>query len=385
MRYVIGKDDQQWLEETYGKLKAKMIRQCERVGVGMPFIERKGRYADMPLPDKIYWWTNGFWPGILWQMYHATGIEAYRKTAEGSEEYMEEALRGFEGLHHDVGFMFLLSSAANFKITGNRDSFRRAVHAATILAGRFNPKGEYIRAWNDSTRNDGVDNRGWMIIDGLMNLPLLYWASEQTGDPRFREIAEMSAATAQKYIVRPDGSCNHIVNFDPATGELIGAPGGQGYGEGSSWSRGQGWAVYGFAISFRHTGNPSFLVTAKQCAHYCISSLAVTDWLPLVDFRAPAEPVKYDSAAGVIIACGLLELSEHVPELEKRLYVDSALRILRACDAKFCNWNPDEDAVVGGGSLEYHNDHFPNSAVIYNDYFFVEAVLRLLDQDIFLW
>ena len=152
-----------------------------------------------------------------------------------------------------------------------------------------------------------------------------------------RKIAVSHAKTAQQYIVRPDGSCNHIAAFDQETGEFLNSPGGQGFGVGSSWSRGQSWAVYGFALSYRHTGDKAFLDTAKQCAHYCIANMAVSDWLPVVDYRAPAEPVKYDSTAAMITVCGLLEIASHVDENEARFYTEAAYRILRACDEKFAN------------------------------------------------
>lgn len=208
-------------------------------------------------------------------------------------------------------------------------SRRRGLLAATTLAARYNLDGKFIRAWNDSTGSymgDVEASRGWMIIDCMMNLPLLYWASEELQDPRFKKIAVSHAKTAQQYIVRPDGSCNHIVAFDLETGEYLDNPGGQGYKQGSSWSRGQSWAVYGFALSCHHTKDESFLNTAKQCAHYCIANLATTDWLPLVDFRAPAGPVKYDSTAAMCTACGLLEIASHVEENEARFYTEAAYR-----------------------------------------------------------
>ena len=229
--------------------------------------------------------------------------------------------------------------------------------------------------------------RGWMIIDCLMNIPLLYWASQELDDPRFAKIAVNHAKTAQQHIVRPDGSCNHIVAFDPDTGEYLNNPGGQGYKQGSSWSRGQSWAVYGFALSYRHTGEQSFLDTAKQCAHYCIANMAVTDWLPLVDYRQPAQPVKYDSTAGMITACGLLEIASHVEENEARFYTEAAYRILRACDAKFANWDPEKDSIFTGGTFFYHDPTGENTElpIIYADYFFIEAVLRLKGMDLFEW
>lgn len=381
---------QEWLDKTYEKLVAKMRAECERIGTMIPYTTKDGHYFDLGQPGGIYSWTNGFWPGMLWQMYKATGEEAYKKAAEGVEARLEETLFGFEGLDHDVGFLFLPSAVANYRMTGNKNARRRGIQAASALASRYNMAGGFLRAWNDTMNGffPGLEDvSGSMIIDCIMNIPLLYWASEETHDPRYAQIAQSHAKTAQRYIVRPDGSCNHILFFDSKTGELLDNPGGQGYGKGSSWSRGQSWAVYGFALSYRHTGNPEFLDTAKRCAHYCIANMATNDWLPLVDYRAPAEPVKYDSTAGMITACGLLEIAEHVGEHEKKLYTDAAWRILRACDAKFNNWNPEEDSIVNGGTYFYHDPNGTNTEVpiIYGDYFLIEAILRLKGKELFIW
>lgn len=335
---------------------------------------------------------NGFWPGMLWQMYEATGDEEYRKTAVGVEERLDVLLRSAETVDHDVGFLFLLSSVANYRKTGDMEARRRGLLGASLLSSRYNLDGRFIRAWPDhmakmAERFGGGDIRGWMIIDCMMNIPLLYWASEETKDPRFQKIAVNHAKTAQQYVVRPDGSCNHIVAFDPDSGEYLDNPGGQGYKQGSSWSRGQSWAVYGFALSYRHTGDISFLNTAKQCAHYCISNMAVSDWLPLVDYRQPAKPLKYDSTAAMCTACGLLEIASHVDENEARFYTEAAYRILRACDEKFANWDPEQDAITTGGTFFYHDPDGTNTEVpiIYGDYFFIEAILRLKGKALFEW
>lgn len=384
-------EDREWLEEVYRKLLVKMKAECERIGTKIPYSPMDGKYTDMAeaYPGGISFWTNGFWPGMLWQMYSATGDEAYKKTAEGVEERLSETLDTFENLDHDIGFLFLPSAVANYRKTGNKEARRRGLHAASILAGRFNPVGKFIRAWNGSVGPvlGERESSGGMIIDCMMNIPILYWAAEETGDPRFYHVAVSHAKTAQKYIVREDGSCNHIVVFDPQTGEFLDNPGGQGFEQGSSWSRGQSWAVYGFSLTYRHTGDESFLNTAKKCAHYCISNLAVNGWLPLVDYRAPKEPLKYDSTAGMITACGLLELAEHVGEYEKNLYTEAALNILKACDAKFSNWKPEEDSIVDGGTFFYHDPEGKNTEVpiIYADYYFIEAVLRLKGQELFIW
>lgn len=386
-----GNADREWLEGIYQKLLVKMKAECGRVGTKIPYSPKDGRYSDMAeaFPGGIGFWTNGFWPGMLWQIYSATEDEIYKETAEGVEERLAGLLDTFESLDHDIGFLFLPSAVANYRKTGNKDARRRGLHAANILAGRFNPVGKFIRAWNGSVGPvlGEKESSGGMIIDCMMNIPLLYWAAKETGDPRFHHVAVSHAKTAQQYIVREDGSCNHIVVFDPQTGEFLDNPGGQGFEQGSAWSRGQSWAVYGFSLSYRHTGDESFLNTAKRCAHYCISNLAVNGWLPLVDYRAPKEPLKYDSTAGMITACGLLELAEHVGEYEKNLYTTAALNILKACDAKFSNWDPEADSIVDGGTFFYHDPEGKNTEVpiIYADYYFIEALLRLKGEALFIW
>ena len=395
--------NQEWLDDVYEKLLVKMKAECARVGTNIPYTTGEdGMYHDITqtpwgkTPDggtHVGFWTNGFWPGMLWQMYEATGDDLYKTTAIGAEERLDILLKSTETVDHDVGFLFLLSSVAHYRKTGDQEARRRGLLAASTLAARYNMDGKFIRAWNGPRENamtkamGGGDLRGWMIIDCMMNIPLLYWAAEELDDPRFSKIAISHARTAQQYIVRPDGSCNHIVAFDPDTGEYLTNPGGQGYKQGSSWSRGQSWAVYGFALSYRHTKDESFLNTAKQCAHYCIANMAVTDWLPLVDYRQPAEPVKYDSTAAMCTACGLLEIAGHVDENESRFYTEAAYKILRACDAKFADWNPEKDSILSGGTFFYHDPDGTNTEVpiIYADYFLIEAILRLKGKALFEW
>lgn len=335
------------------------------------------------MPNGLWWWTNGFWPGLLWQAYHATGNEKYRIAADGASQRLAGTLSEPEKLEHDVGFMFQHSAVARFRLTGDNGARTTALRAAELLAARMNEKGGFLRAWNESPWME--DSSGLMIIDCMMNLSLLFWASEETHDTRYKEIATRHAETSLRYLLRPDGSCAHIASFDSQTGEFLGTLGGQGYGEGSSWSRGQGWAVYGFALAYRHTGRQEFLDAAKRSAHYCIAALSRTGWVPLRDFRAPVEPVKYDSGAGVIIACGLLELAEHLLELERPLYEEAALDILRTCEKEFVDYDPNIDGVVGSGATMYHDDRLANAAIIYNDYFYTEAVLRLLGKGFLIW
>ena len=377
-REELQQEKKKWLEEVYGKICTKMSAECTRVGDRIPYIPENGRYEGDLAETDVCWWTNGFWGGILWQMYHATGEEKYRLAAEGVENKMDAAFTSIGKLNHDVGFMWLHTAVADYRLTGNPKSRERGENAANILAGRFNPLGKFIRAWN------GDSNIGWMIIDCMMNIPLLYWMSGENKDPRFKSIALMHADTAMEKLVRPDGSCNHIGIMDPLTGDLLEAPGGQGYGENSSWSRGQAWALYGFALSYHHTKEEKYLDTAKRVAHYFIANAAMTDYLPLCDFRAPEEPVYYGSTAGACAACGLLEIARFMPENEKKLYEDSAYRILRAMEEHFANWDENADAILEMGKVAYHGDA-GQEAIIYGDYFFIEAILRMLDKDCFIW
>lgn len=378
MKYEISEENKKWLDETFQKIKDKMSAECDRIGNKIPYIAQNGVYKEDKSETDIAWWTNGFWPGMLWQMYHATNEEKYKKAAEGVEAKLDKALDRYTGLHHDVGFMWLHSAVADYRITGSERSMARGLHAAHLLAGRYNPRGKFIRSWNR-------DRAGWVIVDSMMNIPLLYWAADTIDDPRFTYVAMDHADTIMKNTVRNDGSCNHIIVLDPTNGELLKTPGGQGYASGSSWSRGQSWAIYGFALSYHYTKKPEYLATAKKVAHYFMANVENTGDVALVDFRAPKEPVYWDSTAGVCAACGMLEIANNVPELEKEFYINAAIRILKATDEKFCNWDVNYDSIVGMGSGSYGTEHDRHVPIIYGDYFFIEAVLRLLDKDILIW
>ncbi len=365
-----------WIDDVYKKIIDKVSAQVERHGDKIIYIANDGVYDEDKADTDIYWWTNGFWAGILWQIYNATNDKKLKIAAEGVEKKLDAALEGFEGLYHDVGFMWLHTSVANYRLTRNDKSRARGLHAATILAGRYNPVGQFIRAWND-------DRPGWMIIDCLMNIPILYWAGEVLDDPRFNAVAMLHADKAINVLLREDGSCNHIAILNPENGELLETPGGQGYAEGSSWSRGQAWAIYGFALSYRHTGEIRYLETAKKVADYFISNVEETGYLPLSDFRAPKDPVLYDTTAGTCAACGLLELCEFVEDTDNKRYRSIALKILKATDDKFCDWDKETDGIVDGGKVSYHEQGY--NKIIYGDYFFIEAILRLKDKSFLIW
>ncbi|MCK9478208.1 MAG: glycoside hydrolase family 88 protein [Firmicutes bacterium] len=374
-------EDKKWANEIWAKVEEKLLRTAVSSREKLPYTTIKGIHNDCLSEKDIHKWTNGFWPGLMWLMYADTKNAEYRKTAERAEELLDGALINFEALDHDVGFIWHISSGVNYRLAGNEQSKNRALFAAASLASRFNLKGNYIRAWPNRPE---ADTTGWTIIDSMMNLPLLYWASKHLKDNRFRWIAEAHANKTITSHIRPDGSVNHIVSHDPLTGEIIETLGGQGYGVGSCWSRGQAWAVYGFILSYIHTGNIEYLNAAKSTAHYFISNLK-GDYLTLCDFRSPAEPAVYDSTAGAIAACGLIELANNVPELERGGYIDAAIKILKALESKRCNWDDNEDSILQMGTEAYHKKTGRHIPIIYGDYFFVEALYKLRENEFLFW
>ena len=367
--------DKAWLEDVAARLHTKMTYAvCKAREVDyIPYSTENGQWK----PVHIHWWTNGFWPATMWQMYLATRDGLFRDEAIRTEKMLDVNLEDFEGLSHDVGFMWLIQSGVRYALEGNQDSYARTMRAAQHLACRYNPNG-FIRAWN------GEGREGWAIVDCMMNLPLLYWASEVSGDPRFRLIAMKHADTAMDVFVRPDGSCNHIIIFDAETGEVLDNPGGQGYESGSSWSRGQAWALYGFTLSYLHTGRQAYLDTAKRVANYFISQIT-DDYIPRCDFRQPAEPVLKDNTAGAVAAAGLLVLSRQLPELEAVTYYDVAVKMLRAMEREDINWELNDPALLQRCTAAYHDIPGRHITKNYADYFFVEAIHMLRGQKMLFW
>jgi unsaturated chondroitin disaccharide hydrolase len=370
--------DLEWAEKIWPKICAKMDAQCERIGSKVPYTLVNGKHNDK-MAESLYTWTNAFWPGMLWLMYGATKDEKYRKAGDKINERFDESLAGYEGLHHDLGFQWTLSARFDHRLTGNPRSRVRALHAANLLAGRYNPRGHYIRAWN-------MDRTGWIIIDCMMNRPLLYWASAEINDPRYKYTAIEHADTSLKYLVRPDGSCNHIGIIDPHNGELLETPAGQGYAPGSSWSRGQSWALYGFALSYIHTGYHKYLDASLRTARYVLGCLAETGYVPAVDYRAPKEPKLVDTSAGMIAAAGLITLAGLEKNPEREFCLEGAMNILKSLESKYVEWDPQKDFFVKNGAVRYHADPGElNCPLIYGDYYFLESVYHLKTPDLAVW
>ena len=374
---MINSDVRKWVDEIWEKADKKLSAVAPRVKGKLPYTTVDGVY-DSKLSVHPCWWTNGFFTGLMWLMYVDTKNDIYKDAAEDGEQLLDTAFDVYDGLHHDVGFMWNITSGVNYRLFGGKKSRLRTLTAANILSARYNEKGKFIRAWND-------DKYGWAIIDCMMNIPLLYWASREIDDPRYEYIAKSHADTTMKYHIRPDGSVNHILVYDHLNGEgILENKGGQGYEEGSSWSRGQAWALYGFVLSYIHTKDQGYLDTAKKVAHYFISNIC-DDYLPKCDFRSPEEPVIYDSTAGAIAACGLIEIAKNVPEFEKKIYLNAAIKMLMALEKNFCSWDSSDDSILKMGTEAYHKKEGIHIPIVYGDYYFIEALYKLRDNDMLFW
>lgn len=362
--------NQAYKEKILVQLTEKVERMIKQIGDKTPHVARANGIYDSTDDN---WWTSGFWPGMLWVMHDATGKESFRAAAWEWDAKLERCFCEHPvHLHHDVGFQFLPTAVIKYELTGDQEGLRIGLEAANFLAGRFNVNGGFIRAWN------GQEALGWAIVDCMMNIPLLFWASRTTGDPRYKHIAIRHADTFLRCAIREDGSVCHILSFDPETGAFIEPLGGQGFSGSSAWSRGNAWALYGLAVAYRCTGLERYLHAAKRVAHYFVAALP-EDYVPYWDFRVEnIENEPRDTSAAAIAASGLLELAELVPSAERRIYNAAAERILYSLSVNYATWdNPDHEAILLQGTGHKPENANINVSLIYGDYYFVEAFAKL--------
>jgi unsaturated chondroitin disaccharide hydrolase len=238
-----------------------------------------------------------------------------------------------------------------------------------MLLRRYRPTGRYIQAWGDV--GDPTEG-GRAIIDTMMNLPLLFWASEQTGDPAYRQAAKTHAETTRRYLLRPDGASYHTFFFDQRSGEPIGPRTHQGYADDSLWARGQAWAIYGFALAAEWCQEERFLAAAQQSARRFMAELP-PDGVPTWDLRLPADAPHYrDSSAGAIAAGGMLRLARLDHEFRS-----AALALLDALVTHCLETQPEAQGLLRHGTYHVHKGWGVDTHFICGDYFFLEALLSL--------
>ena len=313
-------------------------------------------------------WTMGFWPGILWYAYEASGDAALETAARGYTEALDFIARQ-PAYDHDIGFIMFPSFGNGFRLTGD-PAYKEAVLAtAERLAALFNPAVGTILSWPREVPNFGGHNT---IMDNMLNLETLFWAAENGGDPAWKDIAVMHADTTMRYSFRPDGTSYHVAVYDAETGAHQYSCTHQGYADDSMWARGQAWGIYGYTMVYRFTREPRFLEFAQKIADVYLARLP-EDKVPYWDFCDPEIPnASKDASAAAVVASALLELSTYT-DGKYRADAEAMLRSLyenyrapEGCDSFLLHSTGHHPA---GKEIDY--------SIVYADYYFIEALLRL--------
>lgn len=316
-------------------------------------------------------WTSSFFIGMCYLAYEMTGETRYLKHKDQYLDSFSQRLENRRGISHDLGFLYTLSCVALYKLTGDMRAKKLAEDAASVLIERYNEKGRYIQAWGEM----GIGYPDVkIIIDTMLNLPLLYW----TGDPNKIRIAKNHAETAANYLVRKDYSSYHTYLMNPETGEAICGKTHQGYADESTWARGQAWTVYGFALSYSYTKEEHFLTVAREAAEVFIRNLP-EDAVPYWDFTfTDKSPDLRDTSAGTIFVCGLLELCNFVDQEQQERYHKIVDAVMRSLYETYVFRSENTNGLLGEGV--YHRSHGANECVIWGDYFYMEALVRILND-----
>lgn len=332
-------------------------------------------------------WTTSFFTGMALLAWRITEDEYFLKqTLRLAPSYREKAKVRFLDMHHDAGFLYTPYSVALYKLTGDAQHCEVGLAAATALYQRFNPQGGFIRAWGrldevDSPVGDGtIRTDNLAIIDCMMNLPLLYWATLESGDPKFHEAAVRQADTTLKCFVRWDDSVFHAYRFELNSGAPSGGDNYCGYAVDSYWARGTTWAIYGFALSYRYTKDRRYLDAALRLAQGFNRELN-GDAIPVWDFRLPSgvAPLR-DSSAAAVAVCAYQEL-EALGVADSIITKTKESLLQHLCSSSYLNPDPACRGVLRDGQVGAADaNRARNAYTSWGDYFLMEALARELHQ-----
>ena len=347
----------------------------------------------------IYGWTAGFFPGSLWYLTEYTGDAAMKDSAELWTKKMEPIKTFTE--NHDIGFMMYCSYGNAYRLTKNEAYKDILIESARSLCTRYNPTVGAIKSWNSWRSWNGDEVFKFpVIIDNMMNLELLFFASKVTGDDSYKKIAIAHAEKTMVNQIRKDGGSFHLTLYNPETGKFMKGETSQGYSDNSTWSRGQGWAIYGFTVVYRETKDPRFLATALKTADYYVNHVNLpSDKIAWWDFNAyqlgftPGKRsnagkivTNYrDASAAAVTASALLELSTYTKGEKQKKYLDTAKQILESLASSQYRA---KEGTNGNFILMHSVGAIPHNSeidvpLVYADYYFLEALLRynrLLDH-----
>lgn len=317
-------------------------------------------------------WCGGFWPGILWYNYEATGDTTIRKEAEKFTASLE-FLSKIPAFDHDLGFLMFCSYGNGYRLTRDPHYRQVIIDTADSLATLYNPNVGTILSWPRNVKMLGGHNT---IMDNMINLEMLFWAAKNGGGSNLYDIAVKHAETTMKHHFRPDFTCYHVAVYDSVSGDFIKGMTHQGYADNSLWARGQSWAIYGYTMVYRETRDPRFLDFAQKVTDVYLDRLP-EDYVPYWDFDDPRIPdAPRDASAAAVVASALLELQGYVQPEQSKKYLAAAEKMLASLGS---------DAYRSGDRrpafLDHSVGHHPagseiDAAIIYADYYYIEALLR---------
>ncbi len=321
-------------------------------------------------------WTNGFWTGILWLCYELTDETKYRILAEKNvESFLDRIEKNIEVEHHDLGFLYSVSCVSAYKLTGNKSAKKAAILAADKLISRYQKKGEFIQAWGELGAKDNYR----LIVDCLLNIPLLYWATEVTNELKYKEIAKKHYISTINNAIREDASAFHTFYFDPETGAPSHGKTRQGYSDDSSWARGQSWLIYGIALNHSYIENEDNIELFEAITNYFLNRLPkdfVSYWdLIFGDNSGHSK----DSSATAIAVCGMNLMDKYLPETNehKLIYKYATHSMLESLIDNYTDDLTDGiQALINEGVYSWHSGKGVNEGNIWGDYFYLEALVR---------
>lgn len=334
-------------------------------------------------------WTTGFWTGEIWLAWEHSRDPRLKQAGEVQvHDFLERINKKIVVDHHDMGFLYSPSCVAAYKLTGSKEGREAALKAADQLISRYHPVGEFIQAWGPMNAPENYR----LIIDCLLNLPLLYWASDETGDDKYREIAEKHIHTAVANVIREDYSTWHTFFFNMETGEPDHGATCQGYRDGSAWARGQAWGVYGLALAYKYTGRKDYIELFRHVTEYFLTHLP-KDLVPYWDleFTDGADQPR-DSSSASIAVCGMLEMSKYLEAEEAEHYRQIAARIMKSLYDNYAV----KDMETSNG-LVLHSTYSNRSPYntcnhcgvdecnAWGDYFYMEALTRMSGEWALYW
>jgi Highly conserved protein containing a thioredoxin domain len=321
-------------------------------------------------------WCSGFWPGILWYAYEGTHDQKFKTQADKFSRELTP-LSTMKAFDHDLGFQIFNSFGNGYRLTKNPDYKKIILASADTLATLFNPKVGTILSWPRP-----VSNMEWpqhnTIIDNMINLEMLFWASKNGGDKRLYDIAVSHAKTTMKNHFRPDYTSYHAVVYDKETGKKIKGVTHQGYEDDSMWARGQSWAIYGYTMCYRETKDPLFLDFAQKVTDVYLQRLPA-DLIPYWDFSDPAIPkAPRDASAAAVVSSALLELSTFTKDkIKANTYRDKAEQMLTSLSSLQYQSRQKNSAFLLHSTGHKPNGSEVDASIIYADYYYLEALLRL--------